>query len=361
MHVKRGLFCLLIFCAVFQSKVHAQARDAFEAVRCDWHLAGISEYEGLWQNAISYYEKAVVDSRLLPVDVHEWYRGTAYYGIARCLSHASGNQQGIRNYLSRAFAHHFWNFALINADTGIVSQCGELWLDSCSRYWNGVAKYERPLWREQVPIVFYPKGYDSTARWPLVIALHGGNGNYQSFAEHWMGMATRLGAVIVVPAGSIRESQITNSWGSDMSVVSQTILSVVNEFTSKHLVNPAEIYLSGFSQGAQAAIELTLLRPDIFRGAIAMSGFVDHSFSDSILRKARRNGVRLYEITGQYEDPTFDEEIDSVHKQCVRMGIPFKLNISPGMIHEVPLDFPSQLLRAWSWVQLQPEAARAEK
>jgi predicted esterase len=233
----------------------------------------------------------------------------------------------------------------------MLSKCGFPWLDSCSQFWTNVSIEEHPLWRKQVPIVFYPAGYDSSARWPLIVALHGGNDNYESFAEQWLGMANDLHAVVVIPAAILRQSQITNSWGSDMDTIEPSIVSLVSRFTSRHLADPKQVYLAGFSQGAQAAIELTLMRPDVFRGAIAMSGFVDHPISDSILHRARERGVRLYGITGEYEVPTFRNEIDSIHQKCVAANIPFQLNISSGMIHEVPLDFHDQILRAWSWVR----------
>ncbi|MFI5201597.1 MAG: alpha/beta hydrolase-fold protein [Candidatus Kapaibacterium sp.] len=358
MRFRTGLVFIAALAAtlISNSRAGAQGSDAFEFVRGEWHLAGISEYQSNWPAAIGYYQKVIEDSRLLPLECREWYCGTAYYGIARCESQMGDDSSAVRLALAKAFAHHFWNFALAQTDSVMLSKCGFPWLDSCSRFWTSVSVEERPLWREQVPIVFYPAGYDSSGHWPLIIALHGGNGNYESFAQHWLGMANVLKAVIAIPAGVLRETQITNSWGSSMDTVEKSIVTLVKRFTSRHLADSAQVYLAGFSQGAQASIELTLLRPDLFRGAIAMSGFVDHPISDSILHRARDRGVRIYEITGQFEDQTFEKEIDSIHQKCTEAGISFALNISPGMIHEVPLDFHDQMLRAWSWVRPQAQA-----
>jgi predicted esterase len=351
-------FFVVVSNSFFHSRAMAQASDAFEFVCADWHLAGISENQNDWATASSYYQKVLQESLPLPLDVREWYRGTAFYGIARCACRSGKDSTAVRSALSKAFAHHFWNFALLQDDSVMLACSGRQWLDSESLIWIGVLNDERPLWREQTPIIFYPAGYDSTARWPLLIALHGGNGNYESFAEHWRGMANDLRAVIVIPAGVFRESQITNSWGSDMSLVEKPVMNLVKEFTSKHLADPSQVYLTGFSQGAQAAIELTVLRPDIFRGAIAMSGFVDRPISGSVLRKARERGVRLYAISGEYEDPIFHNEIDTFHTRCTQASIPFELKVLPGMIHEVPLDFHSQFLQAWNWVRPSSQAAR---
>ena len=357
---KRKLISFLLISSslLIHSRAIAQASEAFEFTRADWHLAGISEYHSDWQAAIDYYQKVIQESYILPLDIREWYRGTAYYGIARCECRIGKNSVAVRTSLSKAFSHHFWNFALIATDSELMSDCGRPWLDSLSRIWSNILDEERPFWQEQAPIIFYPDGYDSSARWPLIVAMHGGNGNYESFAEHWRGMANALKAVIVIPAGVIRESQITNTWGSDMSLIEKPIKDLVSRFTSKHWADPSHVYLAGFSQGAQASMELAVMRPDVFRGAIAMSGFVDRSISDSILRKAHDRGVRIFAVSGEDEVPSFREEIDTFHVSCTKAGIPFELNIAPGMIHEVPLDFRAQLLQAWEWLRPSSQSAR---
>jgi predicted esterase len=354
------LFALIVSCLLVQSRASAQVNDAFEFVRADWHLAAISEYSGDWQAAIEYYQKVIQESMPLPLDVREWYRGTAYYGIARCNCRLGKDPSTVRIALSKAFSHHFWNFALTEADSEIMSDCGRPWLDSLSRVWSNILNEERPFWPKQTPFVFYPDTYDSTAHWPLIVALHGGNGNYESFAEDWHGMANDLKAVIVIPPGAIRESQITNSWESDMNAIEKPILSLVSEFTSKHLADPSQVYLAGFSQGAQASMELSVMRPDVFRGAISMSGFVNRFISDSILQKAHDRGVRIYAVSGEYEDKSFRLQIDTFHTRCVQSGIPFDLEINPGMTHEVPLDFRTQILKAWNWIRPQAEAIRQQ-
>ncbi len=346
-------FALLVSIEIHSSS--AQVEDAHTFVWADWHLAGISEARADWNLAIEYYRNVLRESEILPLDVREWYRGTAYYGIARSAARIHNDTLVCRS-LERAFSHHFWNFDLVASDSSLLSTCGRPWFDSLSHFWSQVLVNERAQWQSQPPIVFYPAGYDSTARWPLIVALHGGNANYQSFSEHWQNAANELHAVIAVPAGVFRESQITNSWGSDLATIEPSILELVSSFTKQHLADPSQIYVAGFSQGAQASIELALFRPDVFRGAIAMSGFVDRPIPDSVLQVAHRKGSRIYAITGQYEDPTFFHEIDSMHTSCTAAGIPFHWNIVPGMIHEVPLDFERQIADAWSWLRPSQKA-----
>ena len=355
MRFERGITaCAILICIAF-APARGQGNDSYEFVRADLHLEGAAEYRGDWATAKSYCRKIIDESVTLPLDVREWFRGTTGYLLARCAARLKDTTT-THTSLEYAFRHHFWNSSLIQLDSSIVAICGTVWLDSISRFWGSICAQERPNWHEQPPYVFYPSGYDSTARWPLIIAMHGGNANYENFSGYWHSMASELKAVVAVPPGVLRESEITNSWGGKMEVIEPAILDLVKRFTSQHMVDDSKIYLAGFSQGAQASIELSLRHPEIFQGAIAMAGFVSQSFTDSALAVAHQQGLRIYAITGESEDPTFRAQIQQIHDQCIRAEIPFELSIVPGMIHEVPLDFRSRFLTAWEWVRLAQEA-----
>ncbi|GEM_PF-2418615 len=360
MNVNIRVLSLITFCIglslSFEAVANGQVNDSYSFVRTDWHLAGLSESRSDWPSAIQYYQRVIDESEVLPLDIREWYRGTAYYGISRCESRLQ-HSAAARASLVSAFERHFWNFDLTLSDSIMTAVCGRTWVDSLCRYWNNVLADERPMWGAQPVIMYYPTGYDSTSRWPLVIAMHGGNGSYESFAHTWRNMADAIKAVIAVPAGVERESQITNSWGADFGPIEKAIVGLAEKLSAQHRVNRSQIYLTGFSQGAQASLELALRRPDLFRGAIPMSGFLSQPLPDSVLLEAARRQVRIYAITGQLEDPEFARQIKVIHERCTQEGIPFTLDILPGMIHEVPLDLHDQFLRAWNWVRSDSEAA----
>jgi predicted esterase len=189
--------------------------------------------------------------------------------------------------------------------------------------------------------------------------MHGGNGNNESYDQRWPEMSRILKAVIVVPPGIYRESEITNSWGSDMDQIEGPIIAEVHRVINAHHADPHQVYLTGFSQGGQASIELTLRHPDLFKGAIAMSGFTSDPPSDSALAVIRSHGIRIYAISGEMEDPTFHSQIVTIHKDCQKAGIPFELEIVPGMIHEFPLDMETKLLKAWNWLHAPLSATAA--
>jgi predicted esterase len=347
---QRALAAALLVFACFSSGASAQVKDAYAFVRADWHLAGNAEYHEDWNDAVTHYSDAAQHADALPLTTREWYRGTADYGIARCYARLH-RDSAARASLNSAYRHHFWNTALIRLDSQLVAACGEKWLDSIGAFWGAIRNEEQPTWRDQKTFAYFPQGYDSTAKWPLIIAMHGGNGNYESFAQRWPEIATLVGAVIVVPPGIIRESEITNSWGANMNQIEISILSIAKKYAEEHLIDPQQVYLTGFSQGAQATIELSLRHPEIFRGGIAMSGFASDAPTDSMLSVAKAYGTRLVDISGEYEDPTFRAQVTEIHNLCEKAGIPFQLSFNPGMIHEVPLDLKTKFANAWHWLR----------
>jgi predicted esterase len=348
----RRLPRLLFVCILlsFTSTSHAQVDDAYSAVRADWHLCGIAEYRGNWSLAVDTYRKVIDESAVLPLTIREWFRGTSAYGIARCSARLH-DAATARAGLMYAAEHHFWNFELIRADSILRTVVGPQLIDSLAQLWAGVEQTERMNWKTQSPIVYTPHGYDNTPRWPLLIAMHGGNANYESFAFRWKSLADSIGAVIVVPPGIIRESEITNSWGGDFDAIAADILPIVKDLVSRRLVDSNQVYLTGFSQGGQATVELSLRYPHVFKGGVAMSGFTSTDFSDSLLEVAHSAGTRLFAITGEFEDPTFRAEIGNIAQRAQEAQIPFILSIAPGMIHEVPLDLIPRFTHAWKWLR----------
>lgn len=329
--------------------LHAQDRDALDGVRVDWHLAGIAEAQNNWKLAISTYRAVLGESTTLPLNIREWYRGTAGYGIARCAARMALANTA-RSALAYAAEHHFWNFELIRRDSALVSIVGLRTIDSLETLWVRVARAERSSWLPQIPVIFTPRDYDNSPRWPLIIAMHGGNGNYESFAARWKQIADTLHAVIAIPAGILRESQISNAWGDSSEQIAQAIIPLARDLINRRLVDSNQVFLTGFSQGAQATINLVLRHPHIFRGGIPMCGFSHDVITDAMLAEARSVGARLYAITGQFEDPNFRTEINAMQQRCNAVGVPFHLEIEPNMIHEVPFDLIPQFIAGWRWI-----------
>jgi predicted esterase len=356
---------LLSLCAA--SPLRAQENDMQTQVWVDWHLAGVSEVQGNWQDAQKYFRNVIEEAVLLPLSAREWYRSVSWLGISRSAARLYDITTA-KSALIAAFRHRFSNGALLAEDSQYVSIVGKAWLDSLNDFWNNIHTINRSDWQQQEPIVFMPtnsstmgKGSKSEgmAKLPMIVALHGGNGNYESFAHYWESVAQTEQVIIIVPPGPIRTSEIENSWDYNVDTFAPSILQLIRDYVTKTGADPNRVYIAGYSEGAQAAIILALKYPRIFRGAIAFAGFNYTLLSDSILERASALHTRIYALSGEWDSKAFLSRISQTRDECTAAGIPFQLEIETGMVHEMPLDFPKRFSDAWSWLQEQSEAMRS--
>ena len=314
----------------------------------DWHLAGIAEARGDYRAALDAFKQLVDDSRYLPLEEREWYVGMGWVGVSRAQTRVSDTLEA-RKALLRAYSHQFCNGPLLEEDTFFANVVGRPFIDSLDRFWKDIDNQNKSEWAAQEPIVFRP--HDARPGQPLIIAMHGGIDSYRAFSTYWSGIADSAHATIIVPPGIIRNSEVQNSWEYDISTIAPSILKLRRESIAQYAPDTSRIYLAGFSQGAQAAIAITLQNPTLFRGTIAFAGFLFEHPSDSILDRAARQHVRVYALSGEWETPKFLDRLKEIHKRAELHYLPFHLEIENQMAHEMPLDFQSRFAEAWRWIR----------
>lgn len=343
------LALLLVLCAFTEPpSAHAQ-RSELPFLRVDWHLATIAEMQGRWADALRDYQRVIDETASLPLQIREWYRGTARFAMARCycrLPDAAKTKEAMKD----ALEHHFWNSLLTRLDTTLINACGAHWIDSSLAYWLNVKTMERTYWTEQKQVIIAPPNIKSGEKLPLIIALHGGNANYLDFADAWFAIAKEEHAIVVVPPGIVRESEVTNSWETDFTAIDSLVSSIITTLGQNPLIDTNHVILTGYSQGAQASLYVSLKHPNVIRGAILFSGFAQHPLSQSEIDQSAKAGVRLYSFVGQYEEPMFATSIQEAATYLNENKVAFKIEHVDGMCHEVPLDLRTRFQTAWSWV-----------
>ncbi|HWF44925.1 MAG TPA: alpha/beta hydrolase-fold protein [Candidatus Kapabacteria bacterium] len=351
------LAVMLVSMAYLPQAVRAQPSDQLTEVRVNLHLAGCCEMKGDWKGAEAYDHKANEAAVLLPLESREWYRSITSLFIARAASRLHDTPTA-RSGIASAFRHRFSNAVLIRQDSLLVSVIGRPWFDSLATFWDKIHESNREEWVPQIPIVFYPNdsNYPSTQKFPIIFALHGGNDNYRAFSRYWSGVANSAHAIVVVPPGPYRNSEIENSWEYNIDTIAPAFIRLVHDYVIKTGADSGSIYLAGYSQGAQVAVTLALEHPDLFRGAISFSGFIFSPITDSMLDFARKLGTRIYALSGEWDEREFLSRITNIHNRCNAEGIPFQLEFEKAMVHEVPLDFTKRFSDAWSWVREPFEA-----
>jgi phospholipase/carboxylesterase len=128
---------------------------------------------------------------------------------------------------------------------------------------------------------------------PLLLLLHGVGSNEQDLIELAPALDPRF--FLISPRAPLTLGPSSYGWyhvqflpngflidEQEADASRETLLRFVDEVTRAYQVDPARVYLTGFSQGCIMSVGAALTAPEKFAGAVGMSG----RLLDSMLRKA---------------------------------------------------------------------------
>ena len=140
--------------------------------------------------------------------------------------------------------------------------------------------------------LYVPESYDGASDWPLVVALHGGNGDGSDFLWTWLAEARGRRFLLLAPTSA---GDTWSMMGPDVDA--DAILSMVAYVREHWRVDAGRILLTGLSDGATYTLLLGL-RPDSPFTALAPISGVFHptNLENGNLERARAR--RIYLVHG---------------------------------------------------------------
>ncbi len=311
-----------------------------------WNKAYFSEVAGDTAGVISNYRKVMEFCESEPLDVREWFKGVSLFGIARAYA-MENDKISTRVYLGKALARHFWNFHVIRLIGVFDSVCGTAWIDSACGYWSAIRDKEMPLWHNQPSYVLKPKSIVKEKKYPLVIALAGGNDSYQRLVKRLGKLPDSLGVVVIIPAAVHRLSEVSDSWDDDTAAAASKISALIDEVSRDPMIDTKNISLLGFSQGAQISYEYGFSHPDRISHIIAFSGFAPPFVAEDALAKASEYHMSVIAISGPTDSPDFLESTAKLQRDAVNKGLRFTLKIENDLPHGFPVDMAGYCVKLW--------------
>jgi predicted peptidase len=136
--------------------------------------------------------------------------------------------------------------------------------------------------------ILFPKNYDPTKFYPLLLFLHGiGESGKDNSQQLKWGAAlfqadsirTKYPAFIVFP-----QCPTSHRWYDDWGI--ETLTSFLDTLQSNYRIDKKRIYIGGLSMGAFGTYAMVAQNPDLFTAAVAISGGGDDTKA-SIMAKAR--------------------------------------------------------------------------
>jgi phospholipase/carboxylesterase len=341
-----------LLCSVWLSSGKALAQGGGpDRLLCKWQRAYFDEIHGSFDSAIADYQTVMQRSTALPPRLQEWYLGTCNFAIARAYS-IMGDGESARTALDSALHHHFWNFSAIRNVPTFSLLFSDRWVDSVCTEWNSLRDRESTSWSPQPMIILEPKNPDPNKKYPVIIALHGGNGSYELFANRLHRVPDALEAIVVVVPGVLRVSEYANAWDSTVDVSEPRVREAIETVAVNRHANTKDITLLGFSQGAQLSYSYCVDHPDEIRNVITFSGFAPKAAGEkafeSNLENAANHKIKIIAVSGSDDSPDFLNSTRDLQTRAQKIGMQFDFRIDPTLPHGMPRHISKYLKRLWA-------------
>jgi predicted esterase len=192
----------------------------------------------------------------------------AEYDLACDLAMWGQNKVAV-TYLARAADHGFWAYPAMAYDTDLAN------VKSDPAFAELLAKVEKNYRTEATKhppgaTVRIPSGSAPQDGWPVILFLHG-RGSRRSDFDKTAEMASKLGFVGISVDGPVVFGENSYMWPISNAQDSSDYLQQVLAKQSELKINPKQVYLAGFSQGAQHAAILVATHPEKYAGAVVNS------------------------------------------------------------------------------------------
>lgn len=197
--------------------------------------------------------------------------------------------------------------------------------------------------------VHLPAGHSRRRRWPLLIALHGYEGNKDSM----MKLAARIAGdsfVIVSLQGPYQflvrkevngQPEVRPGFGwltrhkpeDSIALHHRNVLRVIEETVREHAADPRKVFLLGFSQPVSLNYRFIFTFPDVIRGVVAICGGIPGDYDT---REYRATSTDILHVATDRDEFYTLERVTQFGPALERRAKRVDLRIYPGG-HSVPL------------------------
>ena len=153
--------------------------------------------------------------------------------------------------------------------------------------------------------LLYPKNYDKTKKYPVILFLHGAG-----------------------ERGNDNEKQLTHGAKRPSNWPLEATLAVVQQLTKQESVDPRRLYIMGLSMGGMGTFEELYRHPNVFAAAAPICGGADVAAYDKRVRK-----TPFWVFHGAADSVVPVENSRQIVEKLKELKVPVQYTEYPGVNH----------------------------
>lgn len=176
-------------------------------------------------------------------------------------------------------------------------------------------------------IVHAPVNYNSSRKYPVLFALHQGDGNIEETEKLWKKVLEH-DILLALPQSSEITGENTYTWlNIDNGLIE--LNEIYSQIKNEYNIDINNVFLSGFSIGGNLALEATFVRPKFsVRGCIAVNpSLIQPDIISKNFIRARDEGIKCCILVGT-KDPGYKNikklidllELESIENKCYEIN-----------------------------------------
>jgi len=203
------------------------------------------------------------------------------------------------------------------------------------------------LWQEAQKLakpdllVLTPEAYREGEKYPLFIALHGGNSNIAKFKQVWKSEKMEKEFITAYVQSSLIVGMNRYTWTVDMEITKKEIIEAYSKIIKKYPVDGKEIIIGGFSAGGVAAMEITLCNSIPVTGFVVLCPGKPGSFNKENIIEAKARGIGGTILTTEM-DPRLPDQKEMVEVLKTE-GFQYQFVVTPNIGHWFPEDLDAKI------------------
>jgi predicted esterase len=292
------------------------------------------------------YEEALAAAREAWRRFPEHEARTAYW-VACLLCREGKPQEALRVLRDARSRGHWWGEGLLTKDPDLEPLWGRTEFLRLVEECRGAHRAAQAAAKPRV-LVLRPDVLLPASPHPLLLSLHGRGGSAEEYAPYFQS-ATACGWIISLAQGTQLEGEEMYTW-DEPAQAERDVAWAYGDVVQSQPVDRGRTVLAGVSQGGALAIDLALKGAPIpacgFIAVVPSPGGTEAALAHA--PHAARRGVRGWILTGD-KDPRVGK-VHSLHELLVQAGLTCRLEVVPGLGHEIPEGFPARLARALEFV-----------
>lgn len=186
--------------------------------------------------------------------------------------------------------------------------------------------------------VYVPTGYDKSHKYPLVIVMHGGVGNFYRTFENWQSKTIMNKFISVYPQGRYMKDSFFRSYGNERI---EDISEIYSQVKNRYSVDTSLVILAG--QSAGGALSLGLINGQIqAKGLLLAFPVKPSNFDISRAQRLRNSATRIFMICREQDKSFYPGQVE-LSTLLDSAKVENRFISYPNLGHEFPENFDYQI------------------